>query len=95
MLRITMNPAYLTERLLELGWDAKNIQIVYDRLIKIAEEDEDYVSVARRLNPQIKKREPRWSFETARARERAYRESPELDPRLSALVRDARNRLNI
>lgn len=89
--RIVVNPSYLTERLRELGWDWLQIQQVYDRLIAIAEADEDYVEVSRRLNPG-KPKQPAWTPEKWQARERELRASPGLDLELSARVRDARAR---
>ena len=51
MMRITMNPGFLTEQLQELGWEAAHIQVVYDRLYALAQAGEDHTDVAVRLNP--------------------------------------------
>lgn len=52
MMRITMNPGFLTEELIELGWEAQHIQMVYDRLRSLAEAGESSIDVAVRLNPR-------------------------------------------
>lgn len=59
MIRINMNPAYLTEQLLEQGWDPQQIQTVYDRLYALVLNGEDDMDLSRRLNP-AKRQTPAW-----------------------------------
>lgn len=89
MMKITMNPSYLTDKLVELGWDPRHIQMAYERIIAIAEQDEDYIDLSIRLNPAQRRFKQPWMPKVDR--ERAIRESPALDPALSARVRDARS----
>lgn len=91
MLRITSDPSYALRKLVELGWEETHVQVVYDRLIALAQRGEDFVEVGRRLNPAKSATLP---YEPPVAHIRAVRESPALGLELSARVRDARNRLN-
>lgn len=68
MLRITTNPALLTEKLIEIGWEPMHIQLIGDRISALAENGETFVDVARRLNP-TKPVSPAWE------------PSPLIDPR--------------
>lgn len=93
-LRITVSPTYMCDKLVELGWETIHVQMVCDRIIALAEQDEDFLDVSRRLNPakQIKLPLEPGLYE---AHVRAVRESPALDRRLSARVRDERSRLRV
>lgn len=59
MMRITMNRGYLTDQLLEAGWEPQSIMVVYDRIQALVDRGEDYIDIARRLNP-AKATKPAW-----------------------------------
>ena len=93
-LRITVSPNYMTDKLVELGWERLHVQMVWDRIVALAQQDEDFLDVSRRLNPAKRVTLP---IEPGlyEAHRRAVRESPALDRRLSARVLDERNRLRV
>lgn len=88
MMRITTNPAFLTERLRELDWDPQHIQLVYDRLIHLAELGECPVTVSKRLNPLKATTAP---FEDSPALRGRLRGSEQLNWELQAKI-DRRKR---
>lgn len=90
--RMGKDPLWVVDELRELGWEYKEIGLIYDRVLALAKAGESSMEVQVRLNPSKPVKRP---YVAPAWHRRAILASPSLGPELSAQVRDARNRLNI
>lgn len=86
--------AELTDVLSNLSWEKNDIRMIGRRIAALAASGEGPTEIGVRLNPE-KVKQPSWTPEQWRERERALRASPPLGLELSLRVRDARNRHRI